>query len=141
MVNTSSCLLFPPVCVSGSQNHCLPRSVPPLRLCRHPPSPNICVEHLLQRELKAPFCILCHHSLFNNYPNKVNNMAHGATPRYHHGPPQPSSSGLMNGAIRHASCPGGEQAAPAGQPGHQARGRKSSRASEGRAGRSCQDSH
>ncbi|CAB1441679.1 unnamed protein product [Pleuronectes platessa] len=41
--------------------------------------------------------------------------------------PQLSPSGLMNGAIRHASCPGGEQAAPAGQPGHQARGRKWSR--------------
>lgn len=56
--------------------------------------------------------------------------------------PHPSPAGLMNGAIRHASCPGGEQAAPAGQPGHRARGRKWSRVEEeARAGPACQNSH
>ncbi len=55
--------------------------------------------------------------------------------------PQPSPSGLMNGAIRHASCPGGEQAAPARQPGHRARGRKWSRAERGRVEPTCQNSH
>lgn len=42
-------------------------------------------------------------------------------------PPQALPSGLMNGAIRHASCPGGEQAAPTGQPGHR----------DGGGGRAC----
>lgn len=98
------------------------------------------VGHLLQRELKAFLCLLCHQGLFNNYANKVNNKAHDATPLFTAGP-QPSPLGLMNGAIRHASCPGGEQAAPAGQPGHRARGRKWSRAERGRAGPACQNSH
>lgn len=39
---------------------------------RHPSSFRVCVRHLLQRKLKAFLCLPCHHGLFNNYPNKVN---------------------------------------------------------------------
>lgn len=118
----------------------------------NPPSPRVCAGHLLQRELKAFLCQPCHHGLFNNYPNKVDNEDCDATPPRppppspplslkQRGPPHPSPSGLMNGPIRHASCPGGEQAAPARQTGHQARGRKWSRAERDGAGVACQNSH
>lgn len=101
-------------------------------LIRHPSSPRVCIGHLLQRRLKAFLCLPCHHGLFNNYPNKVNDKW-PPYPSYFffYVGPQLSSSGLMNGAIGHASCPGGEQAAPAGQPGHRARGRKWSSVEEG----------
>lgn len=53
-------------------------------------------------------------------------------------PAKPSPSGLMNGTIRHASCPGGEQAAPAGEPSHRASGGGDERRW---ARPACQDSH
>lgn len=77
-------------------------------------SPRVCAAHLPQRRLKAFLGFPCHHGLFNNNPNKVNNKSSAL----HRGPPRLLPPGLMNGAIRHASCPGGEQAAPAGRPGH-----------------------
>ena len=61
--------------------------------------------------------------------------------RYLCGGPQHYPSGLLNGPIRHASCPGGEQVVPAGQPGHRARGRKWNRVEWRRAGLACQNSH
>lgn len=101
-------------------------------------SQGFCVGHLLLRKWKALLSLSCHHALFNNYPSKVNdNPPHPLSMRG----PQPYPSGLLNGTIRHASCPGGEQVVPAGQSGHRARGRKWNRVEWGRAARACQNSH
>lgn len=65
---------------------------------------------LLQRQLKAflSLSLSFNHCSLNNAPNKVDNKADI------HPPPVPSTitTSLMNGTIRHPSCPGGEQAAP-----------------------------
>ena len=81
-----ACFTRPSVFWAHEITVCLASFRPSLRPYRRPSSHRVCVGHLLQRELKAFLCLPCHHGLFNNYPNKVNNNS-DATPPFHCGPP------------------------------------------------------